>query len=33
MVLVLPPAAADRATAFLAGRGIDAWVMGEVAPA
>jgi phosphoribosylformylglycinamidine cyclo-ligase len=33
MVLVLPPAAADRAAAFLAGRGIDAWVMGEVAPA
>jgi phosphoribosylformylglycinamidine cyclo-ligase len=33
MVLVLPPAAADHAAAFLAGRGIDAWVMGEVAPA
>jgi phosphoribosylformylglycinamidine cyclo-ligase len=33
MVLVLPPTAADRAAAFLAGRGIDAWVMGEVAPA
>jgi phosphoribosylformylglycinamidine cyclo-ligase len=33
MVLVLPPAAADRAAAFLAGRGIDAWVMGELAPA
>jgi phosphoribosylformylglycinamidine cyclo-ligase len=33
MVLVLPPAAADRAAAFLASRGIDAWVMGEVAPA
>jgi phosphoribosylformylglycinamidine cyclo-ligase len=33
MVLVLPPAAADRAAAFLTGRGIDAWVMGEVAPA
>jgi phosphoribosylformylglycinamidine cyclo-ligase len=33
MVLVLPPAAADRAAAFLAGRGIDAWAMGEVAPA
>jgi phosphoribosylformylglycinamidine cyclo-ligase len=33
MVLVLPPAAAGRAAAFLAGRGIDAWVMGEVAPA
>jgi phosphoribosylformylglycinamidine cyclo-ligase len=33
MVLVLPPAAAERAAAFLAGRGIDAWVMGEVAPA
>jgi phosphoribosylformylglycinamidine cyclo-ligase len=33
MVLVLPPAVADRAAAFLAGKGIDAWVMGEVAPA
>jgi phosphoribosylformylglycinamidine cyclo-ligase len=33
MVLVLPPTAADHAAAFLAGRGIDAWVMGEVAPA
>jgi phosphoribosylformylglycinamidine cyclo-ligase len=33
MVLVLPPAAADHAAAFLAGRGIDAWVMGELAPA
>jgi phosphoribosylformylglycinamidine cyclo-ligase len=33
MVLVLPPAAAGRTAAFLAGRGIDAWVMGEVAPA
>jgi phosphoribosylformylglycinamidine cyclo-ligase len=33
MVLVLPPAVADRAAAFLAGKGIDAWVMGAVAPA
>ncbi len=31
MVVVLPPAEADRATAFLAGREIPAWVMGEVA--
>jgi hypothetical protein len=31
MVVVLPPAEADRATAFLADREIPAWVMGEVA--
>ncbi|HEX6674890.1 MAG TPA: phosphoribosylformylglycinamidine cyclo-ligase [Actinomycetes bacterium] len=30
MVAVLPPEQAPRAAAFLAGRGIDAWVMGEV---
>ncbi len=30
MVAVLPPGEAPRAAAFLAGRGIDAWVMGEV---
>ncbi len=33
MVGVLPAAGAARAVAFLAGRGLDAWVMGEVAPA
>ena len=31
MVVVLPPTEADRATAFLAGHDIPAWVMGEVA--
>jgi phosphoribosylformylglycinamidine cyclo-ligase len=31
MVVVLPPAEADRAAAFLAEREIPAWVMGEVA--
>ena len=31
MVVILPPAEADRATAFLAGHDIPAWVMGEVA--
>jgi phosphoribosylformylglycinamidine cyclo-ligase len=33
MVVVLPPGEADRAATFLAGRGIDAWVMGEVVAA
>jgi phosphoribosylformylglycinamidine cyclo-ligase len=33
MVAVLPPAAADRATAFLAARGLPARVIGEVAAA
>jgi phosphoribosylformylglycinamidine cyclo-ligase len=33
MVVVLPPGVADRAAAFLGGRGIDAWVMGEVVAA
>ena len=31
MVVVLPPAEADRATAFLADHNISTWVMGEVA--
>ena len=31
MVVVLPPAEADRATAFLTDREVPAWVMGEVA--
>jgi phosphoribosylformylglycinamidine cyclo-ligase len=31
MVVVLPPAEADRATAFLADHDIPTWVMGEVA--
>jgi phosphoribosylformylglycinamidine cyclo-ligase len=33
MVVVLPPAEADRATKFLAERGLQAWVMGEVVAA
>jgi phosphoribosylformylglycinamidine cyclo-ligase len=32
MVAVLPPGEAERAAAFLAGRGIAAWVIGEVTP-
>jgi phosphoribosylformylglycinamidine cyclo-ligase len=32
MVALLPGAQADRAIAFLAGRNLPAWVMGEVAP-
>jgi phosphoribosylformylglycinamidine cyclo-ligase len=31
MVAIVPPAEADRAIAFLAARGLPAWVMGEVA--
>jgi phosphoribosylformylglycinamidine cyclo-ligase len=30
MVVVLPPAEADRARAFLTARQVPAWVMGEV---
>jgi phosphoribosylaminoimidazole (AIR) synthetase len=30
MVVILPAAEADRAAEFLAGRGVQAWVMGEV---
>jgi hypothetical protein len=30
MVVLLPPAEADRATEFLAEREVPAWVMGEV---
>jgi hypothetical protein len=33
MVVVLPADQADRAAAFLGGRGLPAWVMGEVAAA
>jgi phosphoribosylformylglycinamidine cyclo-ligase len=33
MVVLLPPDQAPRAAAFLADRGVDAWVMGEVVPA
>jgi phosphoribosylformylglycinamidine cyclo-ligase len=32
MVAVVPAAAAEKAVAFLAGRGLAAWVMGEVVP-
>jgi phosphoribosylaminoimidazole (AIR) synthetase len=32
MVAVVPEAGAERAVAFLAGRGLPAWAIGEVVP-